>query len=66
MVAFIFKANEADFKERLIANVKKEVKQIMEERYLSVGICYSLNLKDTAPFVLLVLLTFNSYLFLPS
>lgn len=31
MVAFIFKANDADFKERLIANVKKEVKQIMEE-----------------------------------
>jgi len=31
MVAFIFKANDADFKERLIANVKKDVKQIMEE-----------------------------------
>lgn len=31
MVVFIFKASDADFKERLIANVKKEVKQIMEE-----------------------------------
>ena len=40
--------------------------QISPSSNLQIGIYHSLNLKDTAPLVLLVLFAFSSYLLLPS